>query len=129
MSSDLLHVVRGCTFDDFLLTPQRGIVPTRDPARIDLSARVSERITLRRPLASANMDTVTRAARAVAVAEEGGLGVIGALASAKDASLAWDLRCEVRENLIDFIRERHPGCLPQVRIAGPAAADSAAAAM
>jgi small-conductance mechanosensitive channel len=54
-----------------------------------------------------------------------------ALASAKDASLAWDLRCEVREKLIDFIRERHPGCLPQVRIAGAAAApaDSAAAAM
>jgi small-conductance mechanosensitive channel len=52
-----------------------------------------------------------------------------ALASAKDASLAWDLRCEVREKLIDFIRERHPGCLPQVRLAGAAAADSVAAAM
>jgi IMP dehydrogenase len=74
--NDLLDLVRGCTFDDFLLTPQQGIVPTRDPARIDLSARVSERITLRRPLLSANMDTVTRAAMAVALAEEGGLGVI-----------------------------------------------------
>jgi IMP dehydrogenase len=72
----LIDLVRGCTFDDFLLTPQQGVVPSRDPARIDLSARVSERITLRRPLVSANMDTVTRAAMAVALAEEGGIGFI-----------------------------------------------------
>ena len=76
MTPALLDLVRGCTFDDFLLTPQQGVVPTRDPARIDLSARVSERITLRRPLISANMDTVTRAAMAVALAEEGGIGFI-----------------------------------------------------
>jgi IMP dehydrogenase len=72
----LLDLVRGCTFDDFLLTPQQGVVPSRDPARIDLSARVSERITLRRPLVSANMDTITRAAMAVALAEEGGIGIV-----------------------------------------------------
>jgi small-conductance mechanosensitive channel len=40
-----------------------------------------------------------------------------ALASARDASQAWDLRCEVREKLIDFIRRRHPDSLPQVRVA------------
>ena len=39
-----------------------------------------------------------------------------ALASARDASQAWDLRCEVREKLIDYLRERHPGSLPQVRV-------------
>ena len=73
---DLLQFVRGCTFDDFLLTPQRGVVPSRDPAAIDLTAAFSEHVTLRRPLVSANMDTVTRAAMAVVLAEEGGIGVI-----------------------------------------------------
>ena len=73
---NLIDAVRGCTFDDFLLTPQLGVVPTRDPAVIDLSARFSEHVTLKRPLISANMDTVTRAAMAKVLAEEGGIGVI-----------------------------------------------------
>src|ERR1044071_3550178 len=73
---DLLQLVRGCTFDDFLLTPQHGVVMRRDPASIDLSVRFSQRLTLQRPIVSANMDTVTRAAMAVVLAEEGGLGVI-----------------------------------------------------
>jgi IMP dehydrogenase len=73
---DLLQLVRGCTFDDFLLTPQRGMVPSRDPAVIDLTTRFTTGITLRRPIVSANMDTITRAAMAVALAEEGGIGVI-----------------------------------------------------
>src|SRR5580765_89086 len=73
---DLLQFVRGCTFDDFLLTPQRGVVPSRDPAQIDLTTAFSEHVTLKRPLVSANMDTVTRAAMAVVLAEEGGIGVI-----------------------------------------------------
>jgi IMP dehydrogenase len=73
---DLLDIVRGCTFDDFLLVPQLGIVPSRDPAAIDLSTRVSEHLTIERPLVSANMDTVTRAAMATVLAEEGGIGII-----------------------------------------------------
>jgi IMP dehydrogenase len=73
---DLLAFVRGCTFDDFLLTPQLGVIPSRDPAVIDLSTRLSEHITLKRPLLSANMDTITRAAMATVLAEEGGIGVI-----------------------------------------------------
>jgi IMP dehydrogenase len=73
---DLMSFVRGCTFDDFLLTPQRGVLPRRDPGEVDLSARFSPTVTLRRPLVSANMDTVTRAAMAVVMAEEGGIGVI-----------------------------------------------------
>ena len=73
---DLLQLVRGCTFDDFLFTPQEGILPRRDPNIVDLSARFSEGVTLKRPLVSANMDTVTRAAMAIVLAEEGGLGVI-----------------------------------------------------
>ena len=71
-----LDLVRGCTFDDFLLTPQHGVLPRRDPALVDLSGRFSRRLTLKRPLVSANMDTVTRSAMAAVMAEEGGLGVI-----------------------------------------------------
>jgi IMP dehydrogenase len=73
---DLLTLVRGCTFDDFLFTPQHGVLPRRDPSVVDLSARFSRRLTLKRPLISANMDTITRAAMAIVLAEEGGLGVI-----------------------------------------------------
>ena len=39
-----------------------------------------------------------------------------ALASAADASRAWDLRCEVREKLVAFLRERYPETLPRVRV-------------
>lgn len=38
-----------------------------------------------------------------------------ALMSASDASLAWNLRCEVREKLVDFIRENYPHALPRLR--------------
>jgi IMP dehydrogenase len=70
---DLVH---GCTFDDFLLSPQHSVLTRRDPSVIDLSCRVSQHITLKRPIVSANMDTVTRAPMAIVQAEEGGLGVI-----------------------------------------------------
>src|SRR5499426_859811 len=73
---DLLALVRGCTFDDFLLIPQLGVLPRRDPGAVDLSARFTQRLTLKRPIVSANMDTVTRSAMAVVLAEEGGIGVI-----------------------------------------------------
>jgi len=72
----VLDLVRGCTFDDFLLAPQRSVVLRRDPAAIDLSCRLSRRITLKRPIVSANMDTVTRAPMAIVQAEEGGIGII-----------------------------------------------------
>ena len=68
--------IRGCTFDDFLFTPQYSVLERRDPAAIDLSSRLSEHLTLKRPLVSANMDTITRADMAIALAEEGGIGII-----------------------------------------------------
>ena len=37
------------------------------------------------------------------------------VASAADAASAWDLRCEIREKLIAFLQERHPGALPRMR--------------
>lgn len=39
-----------------------------------------------------------------------------ALVSAKDASAAWDLRCMLRERLIDHLKREHPGSLPRIRI-------------
>src|ERR671916_2526262 len=74
--NNLIEIVRGCTFDDFLLRPQYSVLERRDPAGIDLSCRFSEHITLKRPVVSANMDTVTRAPMAIVQAEEGGLGII-----------------------------------------------------
>ncbi len=76
MSDPLLDLVRGSTFDDFLFCPQYSVLERRDPAAIDLACRLSEHLTLKRPLVSANMDTVTRAEMAIAVAEEGGIGII-----------------------------------------------------
>lgn len=73
---DLLGMVRGCTFDDFLLAPQFSVILRRDPDAIDLQAPFSQHLTLNRPLVSANMDTVTRASMAIVLAEEGGIGVI-----------------------------------------------------
>jgi IMP dehydrogenase len=72
----LVDLVRGATFDDFLLRPQFSVIERRDPSAIDLSCRFSTHITLKRPLVSANMDTVTRAPMAIVQAEEGGLGII-----------------------------------------------------
>src|SRR5918995_1237829 len=69
-------VVRGCTFDDFILSPQLSVLARRDPSAIDLSCRLSRRIVLKSPIVSANMDTVTRAPMAIVQAEEGGIGII-----------------------------------------------------
>jgi small-conductance mechanosensitive channel len=38
-----------------------------------------------------------------------------ALMDARDSSSAWDLRCYVREKLVEFLRERYPQCLPRIR--------------
>ncbi len=76
MGRAVLELTRGCTFDDFILAPHCSIVLRRDPRLIDLSCRLSRRITLKRPIVSANMDTVTRAPMAIVQAEEGGIGII-----------------------------------------------------
>ncbi len=66
-------VFEGVTFDDVLLIPQRsGIVP----AGADTSTRLTPRVTLKIPLISAPMDTVTESALAIALAQEGGIGII-----------------------------------------------------
>src|ERR1700752_2864439 len=72
----VLDSVRGCTFDDYILAPKLSVLVRRDPAAIDPSGRLSRRITLKRPIVSANTDTVTRAPMAIVQAEEGGIGII-----------------------------------------------------
>jgi hypothetical protein len=37
------------------------------------------------------------------------------LMSARDSSSAWDLRCEIREKMVAWLRQEHPGALPRVR--------------
>lgn len=63
----------GLTFDDVLLVPQHSDVMPRD---VDVSTRFSRNVPIHAPLTSAAMDTVTESALAVALAREGGLGVI-----------------------------------------------------
>lgn len=63
----------GLTFDDVLLIPAYSEVLPRD---VVLETRFSKNITLNIPLVSAAMDTVTEAGMAMAIAREGGIGVI-----------------------------------------------------
>ena len=62
------------TFGDVLLLPKRSPITSR--RRVDTTGRFSRRITLKLPIVSANMDTVTEAQMAIALARDGGLGVI-----------------------------------------------------
>ena len=63
----------GLTFDDVLLQPMESDVV---PADVDTSTQVSRRIRLRTPLLSSAMDTVTEVRMAIAMARQGGLGVL-----------------------------------------------------
>jgi len=64
----------GFTFHDVLLVPKRSAIASR--RGVDTSGRFSRRITLKVPIVSANMDTVTESRMAVALARAGGLGII-----------------------------------------------------
>jgi len=63
----------GLTFDDVLLIPQKSEVLPRD---IDVSTHLTKKIRLNIPLVSAAMDTVTESRLAIAIAREGGIGII-----------------------------------------------------
>ena len=65
--------LEGLTFDDVLLVPAYSNVLPRD---VNLTTRFSRNIELRIPIASAAMDTVTEYKMAIAIAREGGIGVI-----------------------------------------------------
>ena len=63
----------GLTFDDVLLVPNHSDVI---PSDVRVATRFSRNVTLQIPLASAAMDTVTEARLAVALARQGGIGVV-----------------------------------------------------
>ncbi|AIF68553.1 inosine 5'-monophosphate dehydrogenase [Palaeococcus pacificus DY20341] len=69
----LVNAIRGYTFDDVLLVPQATEVEPKD---VDVSTQITPKIKLNIPILSAAMDTVTEWEMAVAMAREGGLGVI-----------------------------------------------------
>lgn len=66
-------VEEGLTFDDVLLIPAHSLVLPRE---VSLKTRLTRRVHLNVPLVSAAMDTVTEARLAIALAQEGGIGII-----------------------------------------------------
>ena len=66
-------VKEGLTFDDVLLIPQASNVLPND---VSLKTQLSDKIKLNLPLMSAAMDTVTESRMAIAMAREGGIGMI-----------------------------------------------------
>jgi IMP dehydrogenase len=69
----LVNAIKGYTFDDVLLIPQATEV---EPNEVDVSTEITPNVRLKIPILSAAMDTVTEWEMAIAMAREGGLGVI-----------------------------------------------------
>jgi IMP dehydrogenase len=67
------EIVTALTFDDVLLVPQHSTVL---PTQVDVATRLTRNIELKVPLLSAAMDTVTESGLAIAMAQQGGMGVI-----------------------------------------------------
>src|SRR6266496_6211333 len=63
----------GLTFDDVLLLPAESDVV---PSAVDTSTKLSRNVTLRIPLVSAAMDTVTESRMAISMARQGGIGIL-----------------------------------------------------
>ncbi|NYD21989.1 IMP dehydrogenase [Kineococcus aurantiacus] len=78
----------GLTYDDVLLLPGESDVI---PSEVDTSTRVSKRVSLRIPLLSSAMDTVTESRMAIAMARQGGLGVLHRNLSAEEQAVQVDL--------------------------------------
>lgn len=72
------------TFDDVLLTPRHSEVLPRD---VNLSTRLTKTLTLNIPLLSAAMDTVTESRLAIALGQEGGIGIIHKNLSIQDQAV------------------------------------------
>ena len=86
--SDLASAPLGLTFDDVLILPGASDVV---PSEVDTTTRLSRRIALRVPLLSSAMDTVTEARMAIAMARQGGVGVLHRNLAIEDQAAQVDL--------------------------------------
>lgn len=87
----------GLTFDDVLLIPAYSQVLPRD---VDVSTRLTNNIRLNIPILSAAMDTVTESRMAIAMAQEGGMGVIHK-----------NLPCDVQASEVDKVKKYESGII------------------
>ncbi len=93
------------TFDDVLLLPGESDLV---PAEVDTSTRLTREISLRVPLVSAAMDTVTEARMAIAMARQGGLGVLHRNLSIEDQAYQVDLVKRTQTGMISNPITIHP---------------------
>ncbi|MFL6135837.1 MAG: IMP dehydrogenase, partial [Nocardioidaceae bacterium] len=95
----------GLTFDDVLLLPGETDVI---PSEVDTSTRLTREITLRSPLVSSAMDTVTESRMAIAMARQGGLGVLHRNLSIEDQAYQVDLVKRTQTGMISNPVTIHP---------------------
>ena len=88
----------GLTFDDVLLQPAESDIV---PSQVSTESRVSKRIAVKVPLISSPMDTVTEARMAVAIARQGGLGIIHRNLSIEDQAHQVDVVKRSEAGMID----------------------------
>src|ERR1700676_3753500 len=93
------------TFDDVLLLPAHSAIM---PGEADTTARLSRRITLSIPLVSSAMDTVTEARMAIAMARQGGVGV-----------LHRNLSIEEQAQQVDMVKRSEAGMITDPVTCGP----------
>ena len=97
----------GLTYDDVLLLPGATDLT---PGDIDTTSRLTRTITVRAPLVSAAMDTVTEARMAIAMARQGGLGVLHRNLSIEDQAYQ-----------VDLVKRTQTGMIPNPVTIGPEA--------
>ncbi|MDX6299207.1 MAG: dehydrogenase [Nocardioidaceae bacterium] len=95
----------GLTYDDVLLLPGETDVI---PAEVDTSTRLTREINLRVPLVSSAMDTVTESRMAIAMARQGGLGVLHRNLSIEDQAYQVDLVKRTQTGMISNPITIHP---------------------
>ena len=78
----------GLTFDDVLLLPAASDVV---PSEVDTSTQISRNVTVRTPLLSSAMDTVTEGRMAIAMARQGGVGILHRNLSIEDQAVQVDI--------------------------------------
>jgi IMP dehydrogenase len=95
----------GLTFDDVLLVPVESDVV---PSEVDTSTRLSRRITLRLPLVSSPMDTVTESRMAIAMARQGGIGILHRNLSIEDQAAQVDIVKRSEAGMVSHPVVTHP---------------------